>query len=73
MKIRIIINHVTGEYEGGDREMTDYEAKLLINSLANGDSSFAMTGRRNNCIEQYYKFSTKVLGDSIISYRIIDK
>jgi hypothetical protein len=73
MKIRIIINHVTGEYECGDKEMTDCEVKSLIHSLSNGEFSYAMTGRRNNCAEQYYKFSTNVLTNSIISYRIIDK
>lgn len=72
MKVRIIINHVTGEYESEDREMTEYDVKILIRSLSNGDISFSMIGRRSNCIKQQYQFSTTVLNNSVVSYRIIE-
>jgi hypothetical protein len=71
MKVRIIINHVTGEYESEDREMTESEAKILIRSLSNGDNIFSMDGRRGNCILQHYQFSVNVLNNSVVSYRIV--
>lgn len=76
MNIRIVINHVSGQYESEDRDMSEEEAKELIIVLSNGGIDTTLTMPYSKWVNSrwekgMYRFSSDVLKNSVISYKVM--